>query len=98
MNVIMGVGDGTGNLYVEGEYEAIKTLQAKLEELRRLRRVEQLAKNFALAAKNEYACVQECSDASQDEMPNAIARLQAAKDNVEAAVNAIVGYYGEENG
>ena len=33
MNVIMGVGDGTGNLYVEGEYETIKTLQAKLEEL-----------------------------------------------------------------
>lgn len=34
----MGVGDGTGQLFVHGSYESIKTLQAKIFELEELRR------------------------------------------------------------
>jgi len=36
--IIMGVGDGSGNLFVEGNYDSIITLQSKLLELEELRR------------------------------------------------------------
>ncbi len=36
--VILGVGDGTGNLFVEGDYESITVLQKKLLELEAVRR------------------------------------------------------------
>jgi len=36
--IIMGVGDGTGNLFVTGDYDSIKTLQEKLLELEEYRR------------------------------------------------------------
>jgi len=36
--IIMGVGDGTGNLFVKGDYESITVLQKKLLELEDLRR------------------------------------------------------------
>lgn len=35
--ITMGVGDGTGNLFVHGDYESIKVLQGKLIELEDLR-------------------------------------------------------------
>ena len=34
--LIMGVGDGGGNLFVEGDYDSITTLQEKLLELEEL--------------------------------------------------------------
>lgn len=36
--IVMGVGNGGGNLFVEGDYDSIKVLQDKLLELERLRR------------------------------------------------------------
>ncbi len=36
--VILGVGDGTGNLFVEGNYQSITVLQKKLLELEEVRR------------------------------------------------------------
>ncbi len=36
--VILGVGDGTGNLFVEGDYESIVVLQKKILELEAVRR------------------------------------------------------------
>ena len=36
--IIMGVGNGGGNLFVKGDYDSITTLQNKLFELENLRR------------------------------------------------------------
>lgn len=36
-NITIGVGDGTGQLFVHGNYESIKILQEKLLELEKLR-------------------------------------------------------------
>jgi len=36
--LIMGIGDGGGNLFVRGDYDSITTLQNKLFELEELRR------------------------------------------------------------
>jgi len=36
--IIMGVGEGSGNLFVEGDYDSIVHLQGKLLELEKLRR------------------------------------------------------------
>jgi hypothetical protein len=36
--IIMGVGNGRGNLFVKGNYDSITTLQSKLFELENLRR------------------------------------------------------------
>ncbi len=35
--IIMGIGDGGGNLFVEGDYDSIKSLQSKLLELEKVR-------------------------------------------------------------
>lgn len=37
-NMCLGVGDGTGNLFVYGDYDSIKTAQNKLLELETLRK------------------------------------------------------------
>jgi cell shape-determining protein MreC len=36
--LMLGVGNGTGNLFVEGDYDSITILQNKLLELEELRR------------------------------------------------------------
>lgn len=36
-SVSLGVGDGQGNLFVHGDYDSIKTVQAKIFELEKLR-------------------------------------------------------------
>ena len=36
--IIMGVGNGSGDLFVEGDYNSVKILQDKLLELEELRR------------------------------------------------------------
>lgn len=38
MRVTVGVGDGTGSLYVHGSYDAVKTVQTKLLKLESVRR------------------------------------------------------------
>ena len=46
-NLIMGVGNGSGNLFVKGNYESITVLQNKLLELEELRRtVDELNKRL----------------------------------------------------
>lgn len=42
--VMMGVGSGDGNYFVEGDYDSIKILQHKLFELEALRRENTLLK------------------------------------------------------
>jgi len=53
--LIMGVGDGCGNLFVEGDYDSITTLQKKLLELEELRKEnEQLKKKIEILQYEEY--------------------------------------------
>jgi predicted nuclease with TOPRIM domain len=47
--LIMGIGNGGGNLFVKGDYDSIKTLQYKLLELEELRK-----ENKDLQDKIEY--------------------------------------------
>lgn len=52
-NCMMGIGDGSGQLFVHGDYESIKHLQAKLDRLRELERkmqqIEEFYENFRKA-------------------------------------------------
>jgi len=45
--LIMGVGDGSGNLFVKGDYDSITVLQQKLFELEELRRGEKFKEENA---------------------------------------------------
>jgi len=48
-DIIMGVGNGGGNLFVKGDYDSIKVLQDKLLELEALRhRVKELEKRLGI--------------------------------------------------
>jgi hypothetical protein len=53
--LIMGVGDGGGNLFVEGDYDSITVLQEKLLELEELRREnERLKKMVEILQQGTY--------------------------------------------
>jgi hypothetical protein len=53
--IIMGVGEGGGNLFVEGDYASITLLQSKLFELEELREEnKRLKKKIKILQYNEY--------------------------------------------
>lgn len=90
MQVSIGVGDGTGSLFVHGSYDAVKTVQAKLLELESVRR--------QLAAKEEELERAGSAPAVQGEPVGRVKTVGGYPDESEHTVEWLCKYKDLKNG